>query len=106
MRNTDRLASRVLGLLVSVIFAYLEYYILSLLVVIIVTFSPLLLLPISLILRRFGHVVSGFMKKPLLLILYCAFFVPYGLLVTVVFRRKIQRYERIKLTSIDFDRPM
>jgi len=104
MNNPDRNACRVVGFIItgaSLIFDFGIF--LSLIFGLLILFCPLIYLPISLLLRKFGHLVFKIAKTPFLVIIYITLFAPYGLCIGPIVKHKPHKYKTMLTQKEGFD---
>ena len=103
MKNSNRISSRVIGLILGFVSVLFEQYILAAIFFGLILIAPLIFLPISLLLQKFGKKFATIIRPPFLRLLYYFIFVPYGLLIQLFISRPAFKIESSKLSEIDFD---
>jgi hypothetical protein len=106
MTNPDRIASRVVGLIITGLsFIFDNNHVFTIFLLLLMLFAPLLYLPVSLLLRKFGSLVARFFKHPALMLVYGIFIIPYGLIISLFVKNRLHVYRSISVKKLDFDNP-
>jgi len=103
MKNSHRISSRVVGLILSFGSLFIGQKILSLIFFCLMISSPLIFLPISILLQKIGKKIAKIVRPFFLYFLYYCVFTPYGLMIQLFIRRPLTKFENSKLSELDFD---
>lgn len=103
MKNSHRISSRVVGLILSFGSLFFGQKILFLIFLCLMLALPLIFLPVSILLQKIGNKLAKIARPPFVYFLYYCIFVPYGLLSQLFIRRSLYKTENSKLSELDFD---